>query len=108
MDLNSSTVWVGESPKSMNFGVSQKMELLAKFILSCGLTSATSAETVSTPITPLKSDVECPFTAENPLMEVSNGSAFLPLLVILGWLELKISWFPICVGEMDVAMNVGL
>ena len=41
-------------------------------------------------------------------MEASNVSAFLSLLVILGWLGLKISWFPIRVGETDVATNVGL
>ena len=41
-------------------------------------------------------------------MEASNGSAFLPLLVVLGLLGLKISWFPIRVGETDVATNVGL
>ena len=34
--------------------------------------------------------------------------AFLPLLVILGWLELKISWFPIRVAETNVATNVGI
>ena len=33
-----------ESPKSTNFGVSPRTELLAKSILSRGLTSATSAE----------------------------------------------------------------
>ena len=41
-------------------------------------------------------------------MEVSNGSAFLPLLAVLEFLGLKISWFPICVGETDAAMKVGL
>ena len=41
-------------------------------------------------------------------MEASNGSAFLPLFAILGWLGLKIYWFPIRVGETDVATNVGL
>ena len=40
-------------------------------------------------------------------MEASNGSAFLPLFAILGWLGLKISWFPIRVGETEVATNVG-
>ena len=68
----------------------------------------TSAETVSTPLTPLKSDVECSFTTEKPLMEASNGSVFLPLLVILGLLGLKISWFPIRVGDTGVAKNVGI
>ena len=41
-------------------------------------------------------------------MEASNGSAFLPLLAVLELLGLKISWFPIRVGEMDVATNAGL
>ena len=41
-------------------------------------------------------------------MEAPNGSAFLPLLVVLELLGLKISWFPIRVGETDVAKNVGL
>ena len=41
-------------------------------------------------------------------MEALNGSAFLPLLTVLGLLGLKISWFPIRVGETDVATNVGL
>ena len=45
-------------------------------------------------------------TAKNPLMEALNGLAFLPLLVILGWLGLKIYWFPIRVGETDVDKNV--
>ena len=54
MDLSLSAVWAGESPKFTNFGVSPKTELIAKFILLHGWTSATSAETVSTSITPLK------------------------------------------------------
>ena len=33
MDLILSAVWVGKSPKSTNFGVSTKTELLAKFTL---------------------------------------------------------------------------
>ena len=41
-------------------------------------------------------------------MEASNGSAFLPLLAVLGLLGLKIYWFPIHVGETYVATNVGL
>ena len=41
-------------------------------------------------------------------MEASDGSAFLPLLVVLGLLGLKISWFPIFVGEMDLSTNVGI
>ena len=41
-------------------------------------------------------------------MEASNGSAFLPLLAVLELLGLKISLFPIHVGETDVATNVGL
>ena len=41
-------------------------------------------------------------------MEASNGLAFLPLLTILELLGLKISLFPVCNGETDVATNVGL
>ena len=41
-------------------------------------------------------------------MEASNGSTFLPLLAVLELVGLKISLFPICVGETDVATNVGL
>ena len=41
-------------------------------------------------------------------MEASNGSAFLPLFEILGWIGLKTSWFPIRVGETGVAANVGI
>ena len=46
--------------------------------------------------------------AGNILREASNGTAFLSLLAILGWIGLKISWLPIRVGEMDVATNVGI
>ena len=41
-------------------------------------------------------------------MEAPNGSAFLPLLAVLDLIGLKISWFPIRVGDTDVATNVGL
>ena len=41
-------------------------------------------------------------------MEALNGSAFLPLLAVLALLGLKISLFPIHVGETDVATNVGI
>ena len=41
-------------------------------------------------------------------MEALIGSVFLPPLTILGWFGLKISWFQICVGELDVATNVGI
>ena len=41
-------------------------------------------------------------------MEASNGSAFLPLLAVLELLGLKISWFPICVGETEVTTKLGL
>ena len=108
MDLSLSAVWVGESPKPVNFGVSPKTELLAKSTLLHGLTSATSAENVSTPLTPLKYGVEYSFTAGNQLMKSSNGLVFLPLLVVLGLLGLKTSLFLIHVGETDVATNVGL
>ena len=41
-------------------------------------------------------------------MEALNGSVFLPLLAVLALLGLKISLFPIHVGETDVATNVGI
>ena len=41
-------------------------------------------------------------------MEALNGSAFLPLLAVLELLGLKISWFPIRVGENVVSAKVGL
>ena len=41
-------------------------------------------------------------------MEAPNGSAVLPLFAILGRIGLKTSWFPIHVGETDVATNVGI
>ena len=41
-------------------------------------------------------------------MEASNGLEFLPLLAVLGLLGLKISWFPIRIGETYVATNIGL
>ena len=47
------------------------------------------------------------WAAESP-MESSNGSAFLPLLAVPESLGLKISCFLIRVGEMVVAMKVGL
>ena len=46
--------------------------------------------------------------ARNPLMEASNGSAFLQLLAVLELLVLKISWFPIHVGETEVTTKLGL
>ena len=91
MDLSLSAVWVGKSPKSTNFGVLPKTELLAKFNLLHGFTSATSAETVSTSLTPLKKDGECSFSAGNPLM----------------FIGLKIYWFPIRVGETEVTTKLG-
>ena len=47
------------------------------------------------------------WAVESPT-EASNGSAFLPLLAVLELLGLQICWFPIHVGETDVATNVGL
>ena len=41
-------------------------------------------------------------------MEASDGSAFLPLLAVLELLGLKIYWFPIRVGETEVATKLGL
>ena len=47
------------------------------------------------------------WAVESP-MEASNGLAFLPLLAVLELLGLKISWYPIHVGETVVATKVGL
>ena len=47
------------------------------------------------------------WAGESP-MEALNGSAFLPLLVVLQLLGLKISWFPIRVGETEVPTKFGL
>ena len=41
-------------------------------------------------------------------MEASNGSAFLSLLTVLELFGLKISWFPIRVGETDVTAKLGI
>ena len=41
-------------------------------------------------------------------MEASDGSAFLPLFVILGWLGLITSWFPKRVGETELGLESGL
>ena len=41
-------------------------------------------------------------------MEASNGSVFLPLLAVLELLGLKISWFPIRLGETDVTAKLGI
>ena len=41
-------------------------------------------------------------------MKALNGLALLPLLAVLELLGLKISLFPTCVGETDVATKVGL
>ena len=57
-ELILSAVLAGESPKSMNFGVSPRTDLLAKFILLRVLTSVTSPRTDSKTINPVKQDVE--------------------------------------------------
>ena len=41
-------------------------------------------------------------------MEASNSSAFLPLLAVLEWLGLKISWFLIRGGETVVTAKLAL
>ena len=41
-------------------------------------------------------------------MEASNGSVFLPLLAILGWIGLTISWFLVQVGETELGLETGL
>ena len=40
--------------------------------------------------------------------EASNDFAFLLLLAVLELLGMKISWFPIHVGETDVTAKLGL
>ena len=47
------------------------------------------------------------WAGESP-MEASNGLAFLPLLVVLESLGLKISWFLIRVGDTVAAIKIGL
>ena len=47
------------------------------------------------------------WSVESP-MEALNGSAFLPLLAVMELLGLKISWFPIRVGETVVTEKLGL
>ena len=103
-----SAVWAGESPKSTNSGASPRTGLLAKFILLRALTSATSPETATKPITPLKQDVEWIFMAKVPLMGASNGSVFLTLFAILGWLGLITSWSQKSAGKMEVLFKLGL
>ena len=41
-------------------------------------------------------------------MEASNGLVFLTPLAVLEFLGLKISWFPIRVGETNVTAKLGL
>ena len=41
-------------------------------------------------------------------MGAPNGSDFLPLFVILGWLELITSWFLKRAGELEVLLKLGL
>ena len=98
----------GKSPKSTNFGLSLRTELLAKFILSRSLTLATSPGNVYKPITFLKKDVECPFTAKDPSRGALSGSVFLFLLAILEWLGLITSCVLQRAGEMELGLEPGL
>ena len=98
----------GESPKSMQFGLSPRTELLTRFILSRALKSATSPGTASKPINPPNKDVEWPFTAKDSSIGVLNGSAFLPLFAIMGRLGLITSWFPKRNGEVELRLEPGL
>ena len=107
-ELNLSAVLAGESPTPRNFGVSPRTELLTKFIILRALTSATSLETASKTITLLKLDVEWPFMAKDPSMGASNGSEFLPLFAILGWLGLITSWLPKPARETELGLEPGL
>ena len=54
MELSISAVLAGKSPKSTKFGALTRTELLEKFILLRALTSATSPDNATKPITPLK------------------------------------------------------
>ena len=107
-ELILSAVLAGESPKPTNFGLSPRTELHAKSIPPRKLTSALSSETVSKPITLLKKDVECQFTAKDPSMGASSGSAFLAFFAILEWFGLINSCFPVHAGEMELGLYPGL
>ena len=107
-DLSLSAVLGGNSPKSKKFGLSPRTELLAKSTPPHKLTSSLSSGTVSTPITLLKRDVECQFTAENTLMGASSGLAFLALFSIMDRLGLIISCVPVRAEEMELGLKLGL
>ena len=85
-----------------------RMELLAKFILLCALTSSISPVNVSKTITPLKKDVEWSYMAKDPSMGALNGSLFLSLFRILRWLRLITSWFPNRAGETELGFDYGI
>ena len=83
-------------------------ELLAKSILLHTWTSALFLGTVSRPITLLKMDVECPFTANNSLMGASSGPAFLSFFAMIDYLGMIIPCVPVRAGEMEVLFELGL
>ena len=60
------------------------------------------------PITLLKMGVGCPCLAGNRIMEGSSGSAFLASCVMMDRLGLTISCVPVCVGDSEVLLKVGL
>ena len=53
-------------------------------------------------------DVECPFTAENPLMGASSGSAFLALVVMMDHLGLIISCVPVHAWDTELWLELGI
>ena len=53
-------------------------------------------------------DVECPFTSENKLMGVSSGVLFLALFAMMDRLGLIISCVPVCAGDMEVLLELGI
>ena len=108
-EMSLSAVLTVESRKSMNFGVSPRTGILAKFIILLTLMSATSPETVSRTTTWLKKLVESQFLASESLMQSSNILALLSLFMILpGCLGLIISWSLNCNGETEVTTKLGL
>ena len=104
-ELRLSAVLSGESPKPTNFGVPPRTELLVKFIILRGLTLAASLGNFFKQITSLKYDIEWPFKAKDTSMLVSNGSAFLPLFVIQGWLGLITSCLTMRSGETELRLD---
>ena len=105
--LSLSGVLAGDSLKSMKFGLSAMTELLSKCILLRAWKLALSSGTVLRSITLLKMGIGCPCSRENRLMEVLNGWAFLNFRP-MDPLILTISCVPVCGGETEVLLKIGL